>query len=754
MIDPASGEFFANPADTVILAQTGVTGVQIDNLSIVSKSDTASTLEQGADFTITQPGAADFLDQIQLAKAYLGISQVPAIHLYLEIRFQGYTDYVDDPDQGGEIAQISGPHRYKLILTDISVEINEGGSVYNVKTKFVDFEAYNDIAYKLPYGISTVGKTLTEHLAVLQDSLNQWHTTEALSEVPDEFVIDTSSLVGTSTSAGGKNSLEIITDDSLITSSDLEAEDLNRITDEIWKIGSAIDRQQELDSTPVYTGTSAEPIFDEDKISFRTGVSIDHVLATLLSMCPEYYSKVTRKVNILDDSAPPNMDQPYISWFRVLTKVDIIGYDKRRGVHAQRYTYTPILYKTTRPDIALDPAELAVSAESAELRLGQLINDNMLLKSYNYLFTGQNDQILSLDIKYDNGRALLMPPSNGTTGDFSVEARNLLNSQASATEDLTLEGVTDFFEKSKKIVESTQVTDLFKNLGNLQDSLTDNLLGQLQDATGLDPVQMQSVIADKTGILGQSLVESLTDKQVSQLAANSRINSRPASPTEPPSTTLTNAGTAYEPAFSGFAYSADILNPNEVDAVKASDLLEKGYLISEKVGDVKDVTMPVTNSVDASSQTKAATYTGARNKMFGFLVDQHAADVAFPNIELTVRGDPWYISRPTLDLDDSSPEQLNQYRHDNCFWLELRTPIKYDPDHEDEDSALNSGYWRYDGVNRTFTGLYRILGFTSNFSNGSYTVDVSAQRMNLTAHNVKRKPPSNTTTLDTLGDSN
>ena len=63
----------ASPAETIILAQTGVTGTQIDNLEIVSAVNASMGVEiSQVNFDIIQPGAADFLDQIVSAKAFLG----------------------------------------------------------------------------------------------------------------------------------------------------------------------------------------------------------------------------------------------------------------------------------------------------------------------------------------------------------------------------------------------------------------------------------------------------------------------------------------------------------------------------------------------------------------------------------------------------------------------------------------------------------------------------------------------------------
>jgi hypothetical protein len=50
-------------------------------------------------------------------------------------------------------------------------------------------------------------------------------------------------------------------------------------------------------------------------------------------------------------------------------------------------------------------------------------------------------------------------------------------------------------------------------------------------------------------------------------------------------------------------------------------------------------------------------------------------------------------------------------------------------DWRDEDSDINTGYWKGDGVSRTFGGVYRLISVTNSFSNGEYTCDINAQRV-------------------------
>lgn len=739
MIDPTGEELYADPGATVVLAQTGVTGAAIDDVEIDIQYDTSNTTSQIIKWTITQPGAADFLDQIQLAKAYLGIEPKSPTVLYIEIRFQGYEAYADDEDAGGALALIAGPYRYKLQLADLQVEINETGSMYNMSGTVMATSAYSDRSYTLPKNLSTVGKTLTEHVNELEIKLNNWHSTVPGSDVPDVYKFDLSKLIGTSTSAGGGSSLDFLTDDSMLTSKDIEIEDINRLQSELWKAGSAIDRQQQLEDAPQYTGTRGEKIYDEDSIKHREGTTFDRVFATLLSMCPEFYSKVSRREDPLDPESAIKKDQANIAWFRIITKVKLLKYDKVRGTFGREITYIPILYKTPRQDVALDPKELEIDESSAKSRLGQLKSNGQLLKAYQYLFTGLNDQIVGLDIRYNPGAAILMAPAGGTIGDVSTVASNQLSTQVSEDTDLSLEGALNFFNQVKDIANKNKVSSLLDGLKDLGNNLTDSVLSSLSDATGLDSTQIQGIINDTTGQQAEQLLGALSKKQINALAADGTIQETPPAPTEDPSSTQTTDRETYTPDFSGFAYSRDILDTRTMDATVASDLVQYGYLTIQTAVDALKPTQQTDASKSVKSKTSSASYKSgsARNTLFGFLVEQQNANQFLQTVDLQLRGDPWYLSGGE-SFEPSTEEQINYFKDVNCFWLEIRAPVTYDPVWSDEDDTThNSGYWNYEGISRTFSAVYTIVKSKCSFSKGMFLVDVHGQRTNIDANVLK-----------------
>ena len=115
--------------------------------------------------------------------------------------------------------------------------------------------------------------------------------------------------------------------------------------------------------------------------------------------------------------------------------------------------------------------------------------------------------------------------------------------------------------------------------------------------------------------------------------------------------------------------------------------------------------------------------------MFGHLVNQSVNDLFLLQLNMTVRGDPWFLD--SGQITPSTREQMSMKLDDNCIFLTIRTPELYDSDLTDEDN--NTGYWQYGRTSRMFSGVFRLLKTTSNFSDGKYTVDLEAQQI-LTAN--------------------
>lgn len=715
----------APPADTVILAQTGVTGTQIDDVEIESLVTPGSAAQQTVKFNIIQPGAATFLDEIQLAKGYLGYETNSTDNtMFLEIRFQGYEADFEDNEEGGAPVVILGPLIYKIQFQSFDVSFDEAGSSYACEAIIEHTYALRDNIYRTPQTITTTGSTIQEHVDDFQAALNEWQSSTTAHEQPDVVTIDTSELIGTSST--GTNSLDIIQDQSLLTSKQAgQAETVNRIMNETFEIRTKLEQQEALAAAPTDSGTAPEVIFDGDNLSIKEGTTIEEFMYILLSMCPEFYSKVSRKEDIDDPESKVKLDQAFVSWFKMKTKVRNGPFDPSRNKYSKEYIFVPILYQTADPNIALDIKELNPEVADIKRRVAQYKDKGSLYKAYSYIFTGVNDQIISLDLSFNGGTASMLPPKYGALGEISQTSQNKFTDSTPEGEDTSFAGRLDsLLGKAKEKAEKNVFGDFIDEINNLQEG-AEELLGtvanQLGGVLGLTESEILTKIQDKTQL--NSLVESLDAETRGLLGGFGIGNAGPQ--TEPPEVTTPGpTGGTYTPELSGYVYAADFIVPASDQELDASTLAELGYV---EVGKVPPVRQTAEAAKDVKSEAEAGTTQigTTRNKLFGFITEQHNAGVYLIEIDIELRGDPWYLS--AADLSEPTPQTSNFSVNDSLFFLRIASPQKYDPDYRDEDN--NTGYYKYDGTSRTFSGLYRMISVVNKFSGGIFTTMLNANRV-------------------------
>jgi hypothetical protein len=716
----------------VTIAQTGVTGNIIDDLEIESAVDKdGGFLTQGAKFRIFQPGGANLLDQIAAADIYAGNQVSTSPIMYLEIRFQGYNSDPDDNDVGGDTTTIYGPITFKCKLKKIAVRVDNAGSYYDFEVTLEHVQAFTDTYYRLPFALTTVGKTITEHVKHLESQLNKYNADNSSQsyENPDEIKFDLTGLVGDSTGATGfeGGAPTKIKDENLNTSNDLNAEDVNRAwTNETKE--TVEEEQSSSEEVPKNTGKT-DIVVVGDKISVPKGVSIERYFFILLSMNKEFLSMITRKAKIeaIDDDTV-NRAKTFISWMRMNSQVQELRWDKKRGAYTRRITYKPTIYNTGRTDIGLTIEETNPTANEAvaTTKLNDLYVNKQLQKSYYYLFTGKNDQIINLDIAYDGAQVLLVPPNGGVIADVSLSSAVALNSTIAQTADASGK---ELFNKAKVAGAKAKFGDL---LNSIKDST--NSIKAVADAINRPQDTLATILKDTTGKAQRELIASLDSRTITKLASSAVMSNTSSSDTAPPAGT-TPSGAAYTPEKSGIAYAEDL--------VMSSDAIDVKDLNKFDVANA-DFRYEVLGTTTVPNIAESATYvtTSSANTLFGYVYQQHTKNAFLLNVNLTLRGDPWYLGKGPNEKEmaaTSSPNTISYTSGDNYFLLQIATAQSYDPDVIDEDSPRNSGFMNFDGMSKSFSGLYRIKTVKNYFRNGVYTVEVSANKeMAIPLHKIRR----------------
>lgn len=430
--DVAEGNFTADTK--VVIAQTGVTGLLLDDVEIDLLSLPMQTFEpRRVSMTITEPGGVRFLDQLVSAREALGyVPEAVTMPLFMEIIFKGY-----DPSTG-EFIDVTDPYRFRLELRKISFRVDTTGAVYDLDCVALNAIGQTDFYSKAPKEIETRGNTIREHLQAFVDALNlierEHNNTH---EVKDVFDVDLSALeadgfgnlLDQQIDYDNFNFLEFARltnpelrdlsyedfvervlrgridgggisvdgDSRLLAEADRERERIRRERGEtgqaffggLFDAGSRVARGRTENNVP---------------ISIKRNTSYEFYMFSLFALSPEFYDLVFRE----EDSQRAQLVNRLI----LSTRVELGEYDPGRRSFARLVDYIPRLIPNNNETHAITARENSgLSQGEMQVRFSQLQLD----KFYSYMFTGLNDQILDLDISYDKGHAILLTPYSGAS---------------------------------------------------------------------------------------------------------------------------------------------------------------------------------------------------------------------------------------------------------------------------------------------------------------------------------------------------
>ena len=730
--------FIADPTETVVLAQTGVTaGNQIDNLSIenISKYDTGFET-RGISFTIVQPGAANFIDQILLARKQLGIptyaSDTP---LFLEIVFQGYDSDLDDEDEGG-VPFTQGPWRWRMHLAQISLNVTGEGSTYDVTCVPASQVPYQDQFFRMPKNLTTTGDRISEHLDDLFKGINEYHKeNNDKYQVVDELVVDYSGVIG------GDTGLE---DEKLVTSKNSEnSQIINRQFNPTFedmkprKIRRQIKRFQKDKDNDVNIAVY------KDTINVKKGVSLYDYMCVLLSMNTEFFESATRTVEAQDSekAEATKKKDAYTKWIKINADTQYLSFDTFRNVHAKKITFKPYLFKSVDERVQASPDEGALTKEETQARINEL--QSSVFKSYHYLFSGRNDQIYECDISYDNGIAFLLPPIGGTVGDVSVTSADLMTDTVPLDKDMTGGNLS---AKALEAKDARQVNRFYNQASDDDIRGLGLALGftqqQIKDATenraSSSALQIKAVLADKA--LLRQILEAEQASKKKTFSDNQSLSD----------------GSQYKPRASGYVYSQDLVG--DISASISSETLwgkarqraklvgntyeDEEYNLSllvpgttkiAKLKEGKDPTdsvQPPYQQVHIVNELGEATFDGTtRQNLMGYYMQQKMEPSFLVNLEMTIKGDPWYLGSPmttanrpiekmTEHTDESNEDYVVFDKKDNVILFDMQSPRLFDFDVDDEDN--NEGYWSADGTAYFISGVYMLIKAISMFEGGEF----------------------------------
>lgn len=595
----------------VIIAQTGVTGTLVKTLT-VENLVVGGLVSTNIKFQLEQPQSVDLFDRIISTKERFGYGKITNTIMFMRIRFLGYTSDQDDNDGAGEPAPIGNDIYLRMDLTKVNIQVSETGSVYDFEALDTGTSTMTKI-WRFPKNGYTVGETIREHLENLAEVLTEFH-----QEQGNQFKIDFSNLLKPDSDDDWTNQEGLIQDDEIYDASSAESL-FTRISNAADAAGSVDDRQSALKNIPKIDDSTPdndyEEIVDNRGIPFKAGQNLYEYLVTLLSANDEFYSMITRLENIDEPDSEVDNQKGVLRWARMNMSHDIIQLDEQDHDFVREYVLQPTLYDNVRNDMITDARETTLTPDDGQGRFEDMWNKQLIRKTYDYLFTGLNDQIQSLNIDWNPTIGILVARQDGRQ---SLEAGDVYAKHTEASK---------------------------------------------------DPEQLYN--RDQGLQLANQQARSFSDDL----------------PGEPDPANTYGTTTGYSDNNSG---QQQVINTESIPATEA----------------------PVKTA-------------SRKHTLFGHLVNQSENAQFLLQLNMTVRGDPWFIDNGRIA--SSTDDQMYMRGSDNCIFLTIRSPERYDPDIDDEDN--NTGYWQFSNASRMFSGVYRVIKAVNNFQDGQFTSELECQQV-------------------------
>ena len=450
---PRTPEVALSPPNAFLLMRSGGVGLDnagtdffndffIDDLEITNIAVGPNKFKQNTNatdvrFTITEPRGVTLLERLQrLAGTVLASTRERYIHApyLLEVSFKGYDE------NGTPVNAPSTPKYIPIRITDMQFEVTTAGTQYKVTAIPFANTVMGSIMSTIPFNVELKAKTVGDIFSAGVISERTVEERELIIDEGDDS--ETESIKKTTVREKSKNLAEILTDvqrdrtkkrtvlrekDFAVTESEVPAAaELYDSYDfliaaEIANAKLNIDSLYDALNTPTPTEGDKKTKEPGDKSQFDAyvqglsqGVTLDKETSTFKINAGTDITKLINLVimhsdyldqNVLDNPEQYASSGDPIKWFKIRPVIissagDGKGYDNKDG----RYKYK-IAYAVEKNNIYY--SDFPWAKKSKPMGIG-------VHKVYNYIFSGNNTEVLDFDLKFRTAFMQVMTAGSGS----------------------------------------------------------------------------------------------------------------------------------------------------------------------------------------------------------------------------------------------------------------------------------------------------------------------------------------------------
>lgn len=370
------------PINKVIIAETGATAINIESLDIKTAvgPNPSTNLVNAVEFNLKvfEPMGLTFYNKLLGAARDLGVLNFQKAPYYLELKFHGYDEkgnYVDNIGPNGSKRWL-----YKVLITNIQSEFTKAGTVYNITLVQSNDLGTTDNFFALDANFNVEGSTVRDIFnKVIEHKVKSENDTYGYQRNEYKFVIE-----NLNTNVGDINLASLGVD----------------TNPELWTY-----TEQNPDRSRNAAGTDNQ---ETDNAHMAKGNTIANLVEQIFSATKEGHA-LTRR-NISPGRYGGETEFIIVPWVTCEVEIrqtnpiyDVIVRDYNRII-----TYHIRLYLTSQGTASPDQTRRP-SSEKFAIRT----QTGRLVKKYDYLFTGENTEVLEVDFKFDTFFKSVIPLFDG-----------------------------------------------------------------------------------------------------------------------------------------------------------------------------------------------------------------------------------------------------------------------------------------------------------------------------------------------------
>ncbi len=488
-------------------------------------------------------------------------------------------------------------------------------------------------------------------------------------------------------------------------------------------------------------------------INAPAGTAIVDIIESIMSLSYDLINVATRMRDAENPEGEVDKTKTFVNWFKVTETVnyDYEKYDNKLQTYIPTIEYRVRLTKEARTDVGISTKELSMTLTHEEI--ASRVEEMGIAKEYLYYFTGLNDQIITLDMSFNEAFALKAPlyGSENYREQLAFASAREVNQDETEMLGLVPDIMAEADESNKEEKANNFLSDienLFKTGGDVADSLGESIktianemyLGGAYDNGDAVVEAIKGGNQDLKNEFAEQLARSEIGQQVvNATLVKSQISPQDGSTTSSDgnatvdSTTITsNVPLFASEIFPGLEGKSDDPRIEAEYERQLDEYIEQKMQVVVDSGPLKYREGPIAE-VERGS---------VRATTFAHLMNSYKTGaVSNMKIDMEIRGDPWYMGKgnfydgnndegtesdtPVADFTDLSGIAYSS--GSNQFLLMIESPRKLDFDISDEDQ--NTGFYNYGHINYTMSGIFMVTKVISKFSGGMYTNDIQAVRM-------------------------